>query len=85
MKYRKKSVVIEAHRMLPTEAISQPHWLSKALAAGTVQYNEKDDRWEISTLEGIISCSSNDWIIKGVKGELYPCRNDVFEEIYEKL
>ena len=39
----------------------------------------------IPTLEGIMGASEGDWIIKGVKGELYPCKNDIFEATYEPV
>ena len=39
----------------------------------------------IPTLEGIHIARQNDWIIKGVKGELYPCKPDIFEATYEKV
>ena len=42
-----------------------------------------DTCWCIKTLEGEMVISPNDWIIKGVKGELYPCKPDVFEQTYE--
>lgn len=38
---------------------------------------------EITTLEGIMNASKNDWIIKGVNGEFYPCKPDIFEKTYE--
>ncbi len=37
----------------------------------------------IETLEGIMEASPGDWIIKGVKGEYYPCKPDIFEATYE--
>ena len=39
----------------------------------------------INTLEGPIHASEGDWIIKGTSGEFYPCRPDVFEEIYDPI
>jgi hypothetical protein len=39
----------------------------------------------IVTLEGAMNCSPGDWIIKGVKGEFYPCKPDIFEATYEKV
>jgi len=38
----------------------------------------------LDTLEGDMKANEGDWIIKGVKGELYPCKPDVFEMTYEK-
>lgn len=40
---------------------------------------------EITTLEGTLTASIGDWIIKGVKGEFYPCKPDIFAATYEKL
>ncbi len=42
-------------------------------------------RWYIHTLEGQLFISEGDWIIKGVKGEVYPIKNDIFEMTYEKV
>lgn len=39
----------------------------------------------IPTLEGVMVASENDWIIKGVNGEFYPCKPDIFEKAYEKI
>lgn len=39
----------------------------------------------IHTLEGDMRATDGDYIIKGVKGEFYPCRKDIFEETYEKI
>lgn len=39
----------------------------------------------IKTLEGDLTVSKNDWIIKGVKGEFYPCKPDIFEATYEEV
>jgi hypothetical protein len=40
---------------------------------------------KIPTLEGDLIANENDWIIRGVKGELYPCKPDIFEATYEPL
>ena len=39
----------------------------------------------IPTLEGLMVARENDWVIKGVKGEFYPCKPDMFEQTYEKV
>ncbi|MFZ7198529.1 hypothetical protein [Avibacterium avium] len=41
--------------------------------------------YPIETLEGIMIASDGDWIIKGVRGEFYPCKPDIFEQTYEKV
>lgn len=80
-KYRKKPVVIEAVQWTgdpscfdgtPMEGIYQP---------GPVR--RLDGSIEIRTLEGTMRADVGDWIIQGVKGELYPCKPDIFEATYE--
>lgn len=44
-----------------------------------------DDKLGIETLEGVMTANSGDWIIKGVKGEFYPCKPDIFAATYEKV
>lgn len=39
----------------------------------------------IHTLEGVMRCEKGDWIIRGVKGEFYPCKPDIFEATYERV
>lgn len=46
------------------------------------QVMSRDDRLYIGTTEGTMEASPGDWIIKGTKGELYPCKPDVFAEVY---
>jgi hypothetical protein len=47
-------------------------------------WRDGNDLW-IGTLEGCMICSQGDWIIRGVKGELYPCKPDIFEATYERV
>jgi len=44
-----------------------------------------DTGFGIDTLEGFMTANVGDWIILGVAGEFYPCRNDIFEAIYEEI
>lgn len=88
MKFRKKPVVIEAWPFYGnrTDVIhkAMPDWLSTAIAEGQVYYQGGDDPYySIETLEGTHRASVNDWIIRGVKGEIYPCKPDIFEATYE--
>ena len=46
---------------------------------------ELDYPTQIATLEGVMTVSPGDWVIKGVKGELYPCKDDIFQMTYEKV
>ena len=50
----------------------------------TIEAYQTDVEMEIETLEGTMKANKGDWIIKGVKGELYPCKPDVFEMTYER-
>lgn len=58
-----------------------PGWLVNAFANGEIKDNS--NHLIINTLEGPMICKYGYWIIKGVRGELYGCRTDVFEETYE--
>ena len=92
MKFRKKPVVIEAFQM--TREAMDSHsdwteWLHKAWdkhpeASGSLFFDE-DDILRINTLEGCHVVSVDDWIIQGVKGEIYPCKPDIFEATYESV
>ena len=44
-----------------------------------------DERYPIQTLEGVIYASPGDWVIKGVNGEFYPCKPDIFDKTYEAV
>ena len=77
--YRKRPVIIQAVQL---PIASTPAWLVNAMAAGTVRLFG-DGTAEIDTLEGMHTASAGDWIIKGVKGELYPCKPDIFAITYE--
>lgn len=80
--YRKKPVVIEA--FLWTGDVDQaedPVWIVEAIKTGKVIIVE--DILQIETLEGVMQAQKGDWIIKGVQGEIYPCKPDIFEQTYE--
>lgn len=50
---------------------------------GISNVQHKDGNLFIETLEGTMTASKGDWIIKGVNGEFYPCKPDIFEKTYE--
>jgi hypothetical protein len=79
MKYRKKPVVIEAMQWTG----DNPKDCMRFVESGVADVN--GDEILIKTLEGAMSASKNDWIIKGIKGEFYPCKPDIFEATYEKV
>jgi hypothetical protein len=96
MKFRKKPVVIEAWQLTDESRWNNtewPQWLHWAwnLDQGEVgrvfhstHPEPKNSLW-IYTLEGTLCASVGDWIIQGVKGELYPCKPDIFEATYEAV
>lgn len=79
--FRKKPVEIEAVQLPFTSA---PSWLADAMDAGTVRYYTNGAA-SIDTLEGTMTAVRGDWIIQGVKGELYPCKPDIFAATYEPV
>src|SRR5437773_1363585 len=80
-RFRKRPVEIDAFR-LPLEG-AMPAWLSEAVAAGTIRPYQGGA--QIDTLEGLLTATPGDWIIRGVKGELYSCKPDVFALTYEAV
>lgn len=86
IQFRKKPIVIEAFKFYgPFLADDVPQWFTQAVHDLKVilRGDRKTDHVEIRTLEGIMIARKGDWIIKGVKGEMYPCKPDIFEETYE--
>jgi hypothetical protein len=89
MKFVKKPVVIDALQWDGTRVSADN--ISKSFPELiTVRFIYDEDytpfttpySWVIYTLEGTITAKPNDWIIKGVKGEFYPCKPDIFEQSY---
>ena len=78
--YRKKPVVIEAIQFTGQNDTEIADFVR---AEG---YDPDDTRpsWMIRTSEGTMRADVGDWIIKGVKGEFYPCKPDIFEATYEE-
>ena len=81
-KYRKKPVVIEAFK-LEKFGEDHPHWFTDARSKGSVTLVPTG--FVISTLEGEMAAAIGDYIIQGIKGEIYPCKPDIFEATYEKV
>ena len=84
MKFRKKPVVIEAVQWDGTNTIQIEEFINKGLRKQMDCWNNKVVSLIIPTLEGEHIASINDWIIRGVKGEFYPCKPDIFEQTYDK-
>lgn len=95
-KFRKKPVVVEAVKLEPTyksvlEVYRFIHGEESVGLKTSIDHEKFDDLADsyikhglpITTLEGTMKAMPGDWIIKGVKGEYYPCKNDIFEATYE--
>lgn len=78
-KYRKRSVIIEA-MLVSRETVGQLPIAALGSLAQTWKVGVM-----IDTLEGPSLCRYGDYLIKGSKGEYYPCKPDIFEEVYEKV
>lgn len=109
MKFRKKPVVIEAHRWVKNgdhpedgaERFASGEFAGELIEGKVVRYfrhpsfpgrspcghcgNAMHIHGWIDTLEGGHIVCPGDWIIKGVKGEFYPCKPDIFEATYEPV
>lgn len=96
--YRKKPVVVEAIQYVEVSRMERAHGVSverngneiaefvgTSLREATYPDGTPQGRnvLEIDTLEGTMQASVGDWIIKGVKGEFYPCKPDIFAATYE--
>lgn len=95
-KFRGKPVVIEAMQWTGFNYTESELFCGEVLALGKYEPASKEcgNGWTgaygnsckiIATLEGDRKCQPGDWIIKGVKGECYPCKPDIFDATYEKV
>lgn len=83
-KYQKKPVVIEAFKWVSGKE-NCPDWFLEALEREDIWFNNPTlprESLDIRTLEGVMRAEKGDYIIKGVKGEIYPCKPDIFELTY---
>lgn len=88
--YKKKPVEIEAFQFYIDP---MPDWFMDAVSENEVilhccdytRYTIDEAYCKIRTLEGMMIGNGGDYIIKGVAGELYPCKPDIFKETYEKV
>ena len=93
-KYRKKPIVVSAFKLpkwkplpwIPSE--DWPEWIKKAIRqhrdVGSLR-PMIHNRWKVGTLEGSLVAKCGDWVIRGVKGEIYPCKDDIFRATYEEV
>ena len=90
MKYRKRPVVIDAFK-LGTDIF--PDWFSDKVTDRTVTlhgtshgfYDGHDVNADVKTLEGVMHANYGDYVIRGIAGELYPCKPDIFVATYEPV
>ena len=93
MKYRKKPVIIDAFQfngdfMNKDGTCYIPDWAVDMVHKGYIRFrsyvNYVNGELEIKTLEGVMIANVGDYIIRGVNGEVYPCKPDIFEKTYEE-
>jgi hypothetical protein len=91
--YRKKPVVIEAMELTKASAAAVQDWIisrggqvevmpPQVMEAGGIAATHA---FQVKTLEGTLWAAYGDWIIRGVAGEFYPCRDDIFRATYDAL
>ena len=90
-KYRKKPVEIEAFQLNERGLVGED-WFWDAVSRNDIithyfgKYHPEHAAWcEIKTLEGTMIANTGDYIIRGVNGEIYPCKPDIFEKTYESV
>ena len=96
MKYRKKPVVIEAIQWTGRNMFAVSRFCRELVKLNTAenpkigfhgrnQVDVSGNKVLLYTLEGMMTANAGDWIIKGVNGEYYPCKPDIFEKTYEPV
>ena len=91
LKFRKKPVIIEADQFI--KGINKPAIVLSCgdsdfpeyFHDGTMMRETDEDDFLIRTLEGFHIVSDGDWIIKGIEGEYYPCKPEIFKQTYERV
>lgn len=93
MKYRKKPVVVEAFQWFgDNRQTEDPEWIIEAIKKGKARIEMSKDYLDrtfpvmlIDTLEGEMLANPGDFIIQGIKGEIYPCKPGIFEATYVNI
>ncbi|ROZ49407.1 hypothetical protein EEB13_05655 [Rhodococcus sp. WS3] len=94
--FRKKPVEIQAMQWDGTAEGATPivEWIvtqggnaahDRIAVSGSRFNTQYDEKIYINTLEGPITASPNDWVIRGVQGEFYPCKPDIFTQTYDTV
>lgn len=76
----KKPVVIQAIKYTDVDSVFEI-----MDTFGSRGINNSDDGLYITTLEGVMKAKKGDWIIRGINGEIYPCKPDIFDKTYEPV
>ena len=76
-RFRKKPVVIDARQLTADNVLDLFHWCNGK------ELDDNPSSIVIKTMEGNMTASEGDWIIRGIKGEFYPCKPDIFAATYE--
>lgn len=90
MRYRKKSIVVEAFQLNEKGLVSED-WFWDAVTNNDIIMHDfgklySNPPWcEIKTPEGVMVAQTGDYIIRGVNGEIYSCKADIFKKTYEKV
>lgn len=88
MRYRKKPVVIEAMQLdhSPARSAAIIAWASAAETVIECEHDGAESHvLRIPTREGVMTAQPGDWVIKGVAGEFYPCKPEIFAATYEAV
>ena len=91
MRYRKKPVVVDAFRIPSGDEGAEPftRWAEEMGLFGHFEWVYADGLESaavlIRTLEGTMRGDPGDWVIRGVKGEFYPCKDEIFRQTYEAV
>lgn len=83
MRVRKRAIEVQAVRWNGSTFDESTEWILNAVFDGLVR--KCGPILSIETLEGGMTAQAGDWIIQGIKGELYPIKPDIFEKTYEQV
>jgi hypothetical protein len=82
-KFKKRPVVIEAVRLSEDNLEQVEKWCKGSIKG--IKLPRYQQVIDIQTLEGEMRATIGDWIIRGIKGEFYPCKNEIFMDCYEEV
>lgn len=84
--YRKKPVVVQAFQMTKDsdQTTAFPDWLFGAIMQGAIS-ESTDGHFLVQTMEGTMMGKPGDYVIRGIRGEFYPCDKEIFDATYEKV